>query len=429
MKTLSWQELSLSEQRACLTRPKLHEDSSFSQQVYDIINQVRQSGDAALRELTLKFDKVNLQKISLASSDLNDEISPTAKQAIATAYKNIYKFHQAQVLPKIQVETMPGILCEKISRPIQTVGLYIPGGSAPLISTTLMLGIPAQIANNPKRVLCTPPNKSGSIDPHIVYAAKLCGIDTIYPLGGAQAIAAMAYGTESVLKVDKIFGPGNTWVTAAKQMVANDATGAAIDLPAGPSEVLVIADDFANPVFVAADLLSQAEHGADSQVILICLSITFAQQLQNELAKLLAKLSRNEIATRALSHSAIIIVNDLTTALEISNQYAPEHLIIQTRNARSLLDNITCAGSIFLGKYAPESVGDYASGTNHVLPTYGYARNHSGLNLSDFMLHMSVQELTAQGLQQIGPSVETLAHLEGLDAHALAVSLRLQELS
>lgn len=411
-----------------LTRPSVRNNQEIKQQVQSIILQVKQSGDLALRELSLKFDKVTLTDIAIDVATLStDNISLAAKTAIDTAYNNIYAFHQAQQHPDIKVETTQGVICEKITRPIQSVGLYIPGGTAPLISTALMLAIPAQIANNPHRVLCTPPNHQGEVDPHIIYVAKKCGINTIYKIGGAQAIAALAYGTQTVKRVDKIFGPGNAYVTAAKQLVAQDPIGASIDLPAGPSEVLIIADNDAQPTYVAADLLSQAEHGIDSQVILICLSTTFAEKVQQEVSRLLMQLSRQEIAKQSLAHSAIIIADDLNQAIDLSNQYAPEHLIIETQNARELLPQITCAGSIFVGAYAPESAGDYASGTNHVLPTYGYARNHSGLGLNDFLLHISVQELTKEGILQIGPYVETLAKLEGLDAHALAVTVRLQD--
>lgn len=426
MKTFIWNELTLAQKQVCLRRPALQDDAAIKQKVQEIILKVKKEGDAALRELTLKFDRIDLNEIAHTSQAFS--ISPEMKKCIDIAYHNIYAFHQAQKIAKIEVETSPGVLCEKISHPIQTVGLYIPGGSAPLISTALMLGVPAQIANNPHKILCTPPNVKGEIDLHIMYVAQLCGIDNIYKIGGAQAIAAMAYGTESVLKVDKIFGPGNAFVTAAKQFVAQDPSGASIDLPAGPSEVLVIADDDANPAFVAADLLSQAEHGPDSQVILICLSTVFVEKLQAALATLLPQLARRSIAEQSLAHSAIFIAKDLSEAIAISNQYAPEHLIIQTENPRHLLTHVTCAGSVFLGKYAPEAMGDYASGTNHVLPTYGYARSHSGLGLNDFMLHISVQELTSSGLQHLGPTVEALATLEGLDAHALAVSVRLKEL-
>ncbi|MGA2654597.1 MAG: histidinol dehydrogenase [Gammaproteobacteria bacterium] len=412
-----------------LTRPSVRDNREIAQKTAVIIEQVKQNGDAALRQLSKKFDNVVLDDFKINTSTFNDEkISAHAKQAIDIAYNNIYAFHHAQLHPKIKIESTPGVVCEKITRPIQRVGLYIPGGSAPLISTTLMLGVPAQIADNPHRILCTPPNKNGEIDPHIIYVAKKCGINIIYKLGGAQAIAAMAYGTDTVTKVDKIFGPGNAYVTAAKQFVANDPKGASIDLPAGPSEVLVIADDDANATYVAADLLSQAEHGPDSQAILLCLSKTFAEKVSEEVKQLLVELPRKEIAAQSIAHSAIIIVNDLNQAIHISNQYAPEHLIIQTQNARDLLPQITCAGSIFLGNYSPESAGDYASGTNHVLPTYGYARSYSGLNTNDFLLHISVQELTQQGLKTIGPHIETLAELEGLNAHALAVSIRLKDI-
>lgn len=413
-----------------LTRPSVRDNKEIQQQTQVIIDKVKQTGDAALRELGLKYDNVTITEFAF-DTDINieEKLTPQAKQAIDTAYNNIYAFHKAQISPHVHLETTPGVVCEKITRPIQTVGLYIPGGSAPLISTALMLGVPAQIANNPNRILCTPPNRSGEIDPHIIYVAKLCGIKTIYKVGGAQAIAAMAYGTASIPKVDKLFGPGNAYVTCAKQLVAQDPQGASIDLPAGPSEVLVIADNDANPCYVAADLLSQAEHGPDSQVVLLCLSKDFCEKVQAEIKKILANLPRREIIEKSIAHSAFIVVENLHQAVETSNQYAPEHLIIQTKNPRELLSQITRAGSVFLGPYAPESVGDYASGTNHVLPTYGYSRSYSGLGLNDFMLHISVQELTKQGLEKIGPCVETLAGLEGLHAHALAVSLRLQDKS
>ena len=431
MKKVVYSKLTRLEKEHTLARPRLRDDFEFKQQVEKIITAVKEQGDAALKQFSLAFDKVALNTIQIDSStfEQTQQLPAKSRLAIDDAYQNIHAFHAAQQIPPLRVETLPGVVCEKIMRPIQKVGLYIPGGSAPLLSTVLMLGIPAQIANCPVRVVCTPPNQHGSIDPHILYAAQKCGIDTVYALGGAQAIAAMAYGTESVLKVDKIFGPGNAYVTQAKQQVAQDPMGASIDMPAGPSEVMVIADEKANPSFVAADLLSQAEHGPDSQVILMCLSDQFADKVLIEIEKLLASLPRQDIAKRALAHSVVIIVDELSDAVAISNHYAPEHLIIQTETARALLPKITCAGSVFLGRYAPESVGDYASGTNHVLPTYGYARNHSGLSLKDFMLQISVQELTASGLAQLGPTVEVLAHIEGLQAHALAVSLRLQEIN
>lgn len=431
MKILTWSLLSDSEKQNALLRPSIRDNQSIAEKTQQIVNQVKQSGDGALAQLSVQLDGVALQTFKVSDSEFAaaDTIDLAAKKAIQLAYENIVTFHRAQKQTPIRVETKPGVVCEKLWRPIQKVGLYIPGGTAPLVSTVLMLGGPAQVAENPVRILCTPPNRQGQINPHILYAAQLCQIDTIYKLGGAQAIAAMAYGTDSVLKVDKIFGPGNAWVTAAKQIVAQDANGASIDLPAGPSEVMVIADDTANPDFVAADLLSQAEHGEDSQVFLVCFSQTFAEAVQASIAKLLVQLSRKAIASAALEHSAAIVVDTIEVALTIANGYAPEHLIIQIKNPRDSLDKINCAGSIFLGPYTPESVGDYASGTNHVLPTYGYARNHSGLGVQDFMLHISVQELTPQGLQTIGPAVETLSAIEGLDAHGLAVTLRLQDMN
>lgn len=431
MKVLNWKLLSDKDKNACLQRPAQEDSQAIVMQAQKIIAQVQKGGDQALKQLSIQFDKVDLAGIQVSPAEFaaTQNLNASVVTAINTAYQNIRSFHQAQLQPPIRVETQAGIICEKITRPIQKVGLYIPGGSAPLVSTTLMLGAPAQIAQCPQVVMCTPPNAQGNIDAHILYAAQLCGIKTIYKIGGAQAIAAMAYGTESVLKVDKLFGPGNAWVTAAKQIVAQDAKACSIDLPAGPSEVMVIADDKANPTFVAADLLSQAEHGPDSQVVLVCLSTEFAQNVQAQLQILLEKLSRKSIAEQSLAHSAMIVVEDLMEAVMIANHYAPEHLIIQTSDPRAILAHITCAGSIFLGAYAPESVGDYASGTNHVLPTYGYARNHSGLGLNDFLIHMSVQELTEAGLTALAPTVQTLAKIEGLDAHGLAVTLRIQESS
>ncbi len=336
-------------------------------------------------------------------------LSETMKQALEQAYNNISKFHKAQKAQPIKVETMPGVVCEQVTRPINKVGLYIPGGSAPLPSTVLMLGVPAQIAGCRKVVLCSPP----PIADEILYVAKLCNIDE-------EAIAAMAYGTETVTKVDKIFGPGNAYVTEAKRQVSNDFRGAAIDMPAGPSEVLVIADD--------ADLLSQAEHGPDSQVVLVTPSPVLADQVTDAVQKQLKVLSRASIAEKALASSLIIIAESLTQAVSISNYYGPEHLIVQTRNPRELVPLLDNAGSIFLGDWSPESVGDYASGTNHVLPTYGYTRTYSSLGLADFSKRMTVQELTADGLQLLAPTVVTMAEAEGLDAHKRAVTIRVEKL-
>lgn len=351
-----------------------------------------------------------------------ERLSETMKQALEQAYNNISKFHKAQKAQPIKVETMPGVVCEQVTRPINKVGLYIPGGSAPLPSTVLMLGVPAQIAGCRKVVLCSPP----PIADEILYVAKLCNIDEVYNLGGGQAIAAMAYGTETVTKVDKIFGPGNAYVTEAKRQVSNDFRGAAIDMPAGPSEVLVIADETADADFIAADLLSQAEHGPDSQVVLVTPSPVLADQVTDAVQKQLKVLSRASIAEKALASSLIIIAESLTQAVSISNYYGPEHLIVQTRNPRELVPLLDNAGSIFLGDWSPESVGDYASGTNHVLPTYGYTRTYSSLGLADFSKRMTVQELTADGLQLLAPTVVTMAEAEGLDAHKRAVTIRVE---
>jgi histidinol dehydrogenase len=427
MKILQWSALTKQQKAACLERPIVSQPGDLLNATRIIINEVKTQGDAALKKFNMDFDgfEGNDFKVPVDSiKNANDYILPNEKDAIETAYRNIYAFHKAQTQKRIRIQTFPGIVCEKISRPIQAVGLYVPGGSAPLISTMLMLGIPSQIAKNPRRIVCTPPTKSGNISPHMLYAAALCGIDSIYMLGGAQAIAAMAYGTNFVPKVDKLFGPGNNWVTMAKQIVAQDPAGASIDMPAGPSEVMVIADEQAKPKFIAADLLSQAEHGPDSQVMLVCLSQQMAELVLDQVKQLLPRISRDKTAMDALTNSKVIIVDTLGQAIEIANEYAAEHLIIQTREARSLLNKITRAGSIFLGDWTPESVGDYASGTNHVLPTYGYARSVSGLCLNDFMLEMSVQQLSPSSLQAIAPTVETLAQLEGLDAHQLAITVR-----
>ncbi|MEG3695577.1 histidinol dehydrogenase, partial [Vibrio coralliirubri] len=352
-------------------------------------------------------------------------LTPEMKQALEQAYSNIAKFHEAQKPQPIKVETQPGVVCEQVTRAINTVGLYIPGGSAPLPSTVLMLGVPAQIAGCRKVVLCSPP----PIADEILYVAKLCKIDEVYNVGGGQAVAAMAYGTESVAKVDKIFGPGNAYVTEAKRQVSNDFRGAAIDMPAGPSEVLVIADETADADFIAADLLSQAEHGPDSQVVLVTPSPVVADQVTEAVQKQLKELSRANIAQQALASSLIIIAESLTQAIAISNFYGPEHLIVQTKNPRELLPLLDNAGSIFLGDWSPESAGDYASGTNHVLPTYGYTKTYSSLGLADFSKRMTVQELTADGLKGLAPTVVTMAEAEGLDAHKRAVTIRVEKLN
>lgn len=423
-----WSELSSAERDALLARPALASDSEVRDQVKLIIRRVREGGDAALRQLTLEIDRVDLDSLEVTDEEVRwaeEQLSAQAIDAIDLAIANVRAFHEAQRAAPITVETMPGVRCERLSHPLDSVGLYVPAGTAPLPSAAIMLSVPAAIAGVPVRVLCTPPRPDRRADPAVIIAAKRAGVDRIFKLGGAQAVAAMAYGTESVPKTLKIFGPGNTWVTAAKSIVSADADGAAIDMPAGPSEVLVIADESASAEFVAADLLSQAEHGTDSQVVLLTTRRELAESVQQELEAQLATLSRADIARQALAASRLIVVDDLDQAVTVSNRYAPEHLIIQTAAPRELLAAIRNAGSVFLGPWTPESVGDYCSGTNHVLPTYGFARNYSGLGLDQFTRFTTVQELTRDGLGTLGDAVIELAGLEGLDAHAAAVRRRL----
>lgn len=425
MRTVVWNDLSAEEQAQVLQRPVQMSAQSLEENVRAIGNAIQQEGDAALIRFTEKFDKTALTDVVLPQSAFakaEQNLSDEFKQAIQNAYNNIYKFHEAQKPAPISIETQKGVLCEVLTRPIEKVGLYIPGGTAPLFSTVLMLAIPAKIAGCKRIVLASPP----TIADEIIYAAQLCGIDTIYTMGGAQAVFALGLGTEKVEKVDKIFGPGNSYVTEAKRQVSQMMNGAAIDMPAGPSEVLVIADENANPDFVASDLLSQAEHGTDSQVILVTTSQTMADKVNVSLDYWLNQLSRKDTAIESLKHSTTIIVNSLAEAVQVSNLYAPEHLIIQTDDARALLKDIQHAGSVFLGKYSAESMGDYASGTNHVLPTYGYAKTVSSLGLADFSKRMTVQEISKDGLKDLGPVVSLLAEKELLDAHKLAVDIRLK---
>lgn len=428
MKLSYWQQCTEQQQAQLLTRPAMAASDSISQAVSSILDQVKQTGDVALKALSQQFDKVEINHLKLSQDEIKTataQVDPALKQAMQLAVSNIKKFHQAQVKPSITVETMPGITCQLVTRPIDSVGLYIPGGSAPLLSTVLMLATPASIAGCRKVILCSPP----PIANEILYAAELCGVTEIYQLGGAQAIAAMAFGTETVPKVDKIFGPGNAYVTEAKRQISQRLDGAAIDMPAGPSEVLVIADSSANPAFIAADLLSQAEHGPDSQVVLLTPDEKIAQAVSTEVDKQLAQLSRQAIAEKALQESRLIVTKDLQQCVAISNRYGPEHLIIQTQNADELVEQITSAGSIFLGDWSPESAGDYASGTNHVLPTYGYTATYSSLGLADFQKRMTVQKLTPEGLQAICNAVELMAQAEQLTAHKQAVTLRLAALN
>ncbi len=432
MQRYVWQNLSPSERDTLLRRPALAADDRLHGKVADILVRVRDGGDKALREITRDLDNVNLANLLVSQSEFDDahaSLHRSERSAIRLAAANIARFHRAQLPQPLSVETTPGVVCERVTRPIASVGLYVPAGSAPLPSTALMLGVPSHLAGCPTRVLCSPPRPGGSVDAAVLYAARICGISTVFRIGGAQAIAAMAYGTETVPRVDKIFGPGSTWVTAAKEQVAADPQGAARDLPAGPSEVLVIADDEADPTFVAADLLSQAEHGVDSQVILLTPSEQLLDRVLAAIETQVRRLSRREIIRESLAHSRAILVDDLATALQVSNEYAPEHLILQIERPRERLDEVVAAGSVFLGPWAPESVGDYCSGANHILPTYGFARSHSGLGVADFLRSMTVQSLTPDGLRSIGPIAERLAALEGLDAHGQAVRERLAVLT
>ncbi|EKK3978082.1 histidinol dehydrogenase [Cronobacter sakazakii] len=424
---VDWNACSAQQQRELLMRPAISASESITRTVAEILDTVKARGDAALREYSAKFDKtdvaalkVTAEAIDAAAARLDDNV----KQAMAVAVANIEKFHRAQQLAPVDIETLPGVRCQQVTRPVASVGLYIPGGSAPLFSTVLMLATPARIAGCKRVVLCSPP----PIADEILYAAKLCGVQEVFQAGGAQAIAALAFGTESVPKVDKIFGPGNAFVTEAKRQVSQRLDGAAIDMPAGPSEVLVIADSGATPDFVASDLLSQAEHGPDSQVILLTPDAAMAQAVADATARQLEALPRAQTARQALSASRIIVARDLAQCVAISNQYGPEHLIIQTRNARELVDDITSAGSVFLGDWSPESAGDYASGTNHVLPTYGYTATSSSLGLADFQKRMTVQELTPAGFSALAETIETLAAAEQLTAHKNAVTLRVSAL-
>ncbi len=428
-KIVTWTELTAAGRRGLLQRPALRSDLLVRRRVSRIIDKVRESGDVALREITRQLDGVDLDRFRVSDDEFDQaerELSSASIDAIELAIDNIMRFHEMQLPAPLDLEPMPGVRCQRLSRPIDSVGLYVPAGSAPLPSAAIMLAVPAAIAACPQRIMCTPPRPSGQADSAVLVAAKRSGVNSIFKIGGAQAIAAMAFGTVSVPKADKIFGPGNAWVTVAKTLVSGDPLGAAIDMPAGPSEVLVIADATASAEFVAADLLSQAEHGEDSQVILITTSRQLGESVGRQIADQLVWLERREIAEKALANSRSIIAPDLETALEISNAYAPEHLIIQTKNPRDALPFVRNAGSVFLGPWSPESAGDYCSGTNHVLPTYGFARSYSGLGVEQFMRQMSVQELSEEGLRSIAPAITELARLEGLAAHAEAVRRRMK---
>ncbi len=431
MQIHDWNNLQPTQRESLLQRPALGADAGVREAVAALIRRVREDGAVALRELTARFDACELADFRVgpdAFARARAEVSEPLRAAIVAARDRIECFHRAGMTAPYQLETAPGVRCERVLRPIQRVGLYVPAGSAPLPSTALMLGVPATLAGCPQIVLCTPPRKDGTADPAVLVAAEACGIETVFLLGGVQAIAAMAYGVGGVPRCDKLFGPGNTFVTEAKQQVAADPEGAAIDMPAGPSEVLVIADAGADPEFVAADLLSQAEHGPDSQVLLFSDCAALLVVVAQEIERQTLLLSRREIMARSLRHARLMRVADIAQAIECSNAYAPEHLILALREPRRWLDQVHSAGSIFLGDYAPEALGDYCSGTNHVLPTYGAARAWSGLSVASFQKAITVQEVSREGLRGIGPDAVTLATAEQLDAHAAAVSRRLARL-
>lgn len=432
MQVLHWNSLDAAERREALSRPQLDAAGDIETLARSIIREVRKEGDAALLAFAERFDRAKLSSLAVSQAEFDHaETQLEARQiaAIETAIDNVRRFHAAQLAAPLSMEVMPGVRCERLYRPIPAVGLYVPAGSAPLPSTVIMVAVPALLVGCPQRVLCTPPAADGRANAAVLAAARRCGVTQVFKAGGAQAVAAMAYGTRSVPKVDKIFGPGTALTTAAKQIVAADPNGAACDLPAGPSEVLVIADDQANAAFVASDLLAQAEHDVRAQAILVTDSAALATAVADEFERQKRTLSRGGILAQSAANCRAIVVQDIATAVAVSNDYAPEHLIVQTRDPRTLLDGILNAGSVFLGAWSPESMGDYCSGTNHVLPTYGYARAYSGLSITDFQKRMTVQELTADGLRALGPVAETLASLEGLDAHARAVTLRLETLA
>lgn len=429
MKSYKLSELTQSEVDKLKSRPRIDFVSIFSK-VQPIVDDVCQRGDSAVKDYTLQFDKVEIDKIVENVNELPEpKLDETVREAFDVAYNNIYAFHAAQKQVEKVVENMAGVRCKRVARCIESVGLYVPGGTAVLPSTALMLSVPAQISGCKTVVLATPPASDGSICKEVLYCAKKAGVSHILKAGGAQAISAMAWGTESCPKVEKIFGPGNQYVTAAKMILQNSEAMISIDMPAGPSEVLVIADKYASPVHIAADLLSQAEHGPDSQVVLVIAGDGVDPTvIHDEINKQCQSLPRGEFASKALSHSFTVFARDMVEAINFSNVYAPEHLIINVKDAEKWESSIKNAGSVFLGPWTPESVGDYASGTNHVLPTYGYAKMYSGVSLDSFMKHITVQSLTEEGLRILGPHVAIMAEIEGLDAHKRAVTLRLQDI-
>jgi histidinol dehydrogenase len=432
MRIVDWNTLDKPARQAALARPQLKLRAEVVSGAGEIIERVRQDGDAALRAFTQRFDGAEIKSLAVDRNEFAEARRALTNRQIAAlerAVANVQRFHELQVPKALAVEVEHGVRCEQLVRAIASVGLYAPGGTAPLPSTVIMLAVPARIAGCAQRALCTPSRRDGTVHPAVLVAAQLCGISTVFKVGGAQAIAALAYGTESVPKVDKIFGPGNNWVTAAKQLVANDPQGAACDLPAGPSEVLVVADERARAEFVAADLLAQAEHDVLAQAILVTDSRPLAEAVVRQIRRQRQGLSRGTILTQSLVACRAILVSDLDTALQVANEYAPEHLMLHVHEPRRWLAHVQNAGSVFLGPWSPEPLGDYCSGTNHVLPTYGHARTFSGLSVRDFVKTIAVQAISSEGLVALGPTAVTLAELEGLDAHVSAVTRRLVALT
>jgi len=431
MKSFIWKDLSPDMQRNILARPQSQNDGAIDEAVKEIMEDIRQNGDGAVKKYAQQFDSCVIDDLKMSAAEIQkaiESVSEENKKAIDTAYHNIKAFHVKQGYQNYDVETTQGVKCGRRVVALETVGLYVPGGTAPLVSTALMNGVPSEIAGCKNRILCTPAKAEGVIDANLIYAVSLCGITDIYKIGGAQAIAAMAFGTETIPKVDKIFGPGNAYVTAAKKLSAMDARGAALDMPAGPSEVCVIADDESNPTYVAADLLSQAEHDVMSQVLFIATNEAMVVRVKDQIKAQLQTLSRQDIAAQAIENSVSLVVDDLETAMIVSNHYAPEHLILAFDAGKEYLDKVQNAGSVFIGSLTPESAGDYCSGTNHVLPTNGYARNYSGLNVEAFQKTVTFQVLDESGLKSLSETIQTLATLEGLDAHAKAVSIRIEDI-
>jgi len=431
MRRFVWTKLDTAAQENALARPKAISDETLIQSVREILDDVRANGDEAMSRLTEKYDGTRPTALEISAEEMEaawNALPATDQSVIERARRNIKRFHRAQVPDAIEVETEPGVVCRREVRAIETAGLYVPGGTAPLISTLLMLAVPAKVAGVRNRIVVTPPGKGGMVNPIILAAAFRCKISRLFVVGGAQAIGALAYGTSTIPKCDKIFGPGNAWVAAAKSLVAQEAGGPAIDMPAGPSEAMVLADAAADPAFVASDLLSQAEHDTVAQVVCVAASEDIANRIETEIEAQLESLPRAEIARQSLQYGRMIIAEERVDIIDIINRYAPEHLIIQLKNPEGFVPAIRNAGSIFLGPWTPESVGDYASGTNHTLPTYGAARAYSGVTLESFIKYISIQELSKKGLKSLGPTVERLAEMEGLEAHKRAVTLRLEAL-